>query len=387
VTPADWALAQNIAEGDRVISVFASPEWGELSDDGKLWIATIVSEVRHRLASEQARVGEGDADALRRAAQALVNQASDTYRKGNGQIGSIEADDGEKCWIVHDDDMVELRAALADLRAAQPTPADPRIPQSGSLQSTGEGAVFNVASFGVAPIVPDVLRIQVTVGSEPLLTITEDGKVEAQSLEAASEAGRVFVQSIRRQLGTDYKPAWEQLYNALAWMQGNKALGRYLGWNFAEIANDLIDRAYPGLRSGRASVSYPNAKTDEDLGLCIGCNEPLRAGQVVTVWDNEVGHYNCKAPYSLARQPELNADEDTPPPVVLIGSPARYAELDAIAATLGAGGDTAELLREIKSKVVYHVENPSAWDTFDQGVSDLLGDIVKSIDSHLGEME
>ncbi len=48
---------------------------------------------------------------------------------------------------------------------------------------------------------------------------------------------------------------------------------------------------------------------------------------------------------------------------------------------------TVELLREIKSKIAYRVENPSAWDTFDQGVSDLLGGIVKSIDSHLGEMK
>lgn len=63
------------------------------------------------LAAQPAPVSGADAG-LRRAAQALADQASDTYRKRNGQIGSIEADDGEKCWIVHDDDMLELRAAL-----------------------------------------------------------------------------------------------------------------------------------------------------------------------------------------------------------------------------------------------------------------------------------
>lgn len=48
----------------------------------------------------------------------------------------------------------------------------------------------------------------------------------------------------------DYEPAWRELHDALSWMQGNRALTAYLGQNFAAIANDLIDRAYPGLRAG-----------------------------------------------------------------------------------------------------------------------------------------
>lgn len=48
-----------------------------------------------------------------------------------------------------------------------------------------------------------------------------------------------------------YEKAWRELHDKLDWMQGNKALPvRYLGWNLADIANDLIDRAYPGLRDG-----------------------------------------------------------------------------------------------------------------------------------------
>ena len=48
----------------------------------------------------------------------------------------------------------------------------------------------------------------------------------------------------------DYETAWRELHEKLSWMQSNKALPtRYLGWNFADIANDLIDRAYPGLRN------------------------------------------------------------------------------------------------------------------------------------------
>lgn len=39
--------------------------------------------------------------------------------------------------------------------------------------------------------------IGVEVCGEPLLTLRADGTVEAPSIEAASEAGRVFVESIR----------------------------------------------------------------------------------------------------------------------------------------------------------------------------------------------
>jgi hypothetical protein len=49
----------------------------------------------------------------------------------------------------------------------------------------------------------------------------------------------------------DYEAAWREMQDHLSWMQGCKALPpRYLGMNFAAIANDLIERAYPGLRDG-----------------------------------------------------------------------------------------------------------------------------------------
>lgn len=42
-------------------------------------------------------------------------------------------------------------------------------------------------------------------GTVPLLTIRPDGTVEAPSLEAASEAGRVFVESVRGHLARQGK--------------------------------------------------------------------------------------------------------------------------------------------------------------------------------------
>jgi len=49
------------------------------------------------------------------ALRGIVERASDTYTKQNGHLASIEADDGEKCWIVHSDDIEEGRRILARL--------------------------------------------------------------------------------------------------------------------------------------------------------------------------------------------------------------------------------------------------------------------------------
>lgn len=46
----------------------------------------------------------------------------------------------------------------------------------------------------------------VCVGGDPLITIRPDGTVEAPSLEAASEAGRVFVESVRGYLRPQWRP-------------------------------------------------------------------------------------------------------------------------------------------------------------------------------------
>lgn len=48
---------------------------------------------------------------------------------------------------------------------------------------------------------PAPLCITLQMDGKTLLTVYPNGKVEADSIESASEAGRVFVESIRHQLG------------------------------------------------------------------------------------------------------------------------------------------------------------------------------------------
>jgi hypothetical protein len=59
----------------------------------------------------------------------------------------------------------------------------------------------------------------------------------------------------------DYKVAWEALSKPLSWMHESDRLKAYWGWNLADIANDLIDRAYPGLRTGKITGATDIVKT------------------------------------------------------------------------------------------------------------------------------
>lgn len=65
----------------------------------------------------------------------------------------------------------------------------------------------------------------------------------------------------------DFEPAWRELHDALSWIQFHKGLPGYLGWNFADVANDLIRRAYPdlGVPSGRLTTRKPARGAADDL--------------------------------------------------------------------------------------------------------------------------
>lgn len=49
--PSSLAIAQEIANSEAVLGVYAASEWDELHDDGKLWISAIVAEARRRFGS------------------------------------------------------------------------------------------------------------------------------------------------------------------------------------------------------------------------------------------------------------------------------------------------------------------------------------------------
>lgn len=76
-----------------------------------------------------------------------------------------------------------------------------------------------------------------------------------------------------------------------------------------------------------------NTTLAEDFGLCVGCNEPIQIGQVLTVWDDETGHADCDRPFDLGHQHP--ADADWPKPVVLLGDPAKHIPLSALRHSAG----------------------------------------------------
>lgn len=55
---------------------------------------------------------------LRDAATQVLDRMTSTYRARNGREVGIQGDDGEKCWIIHSDDIEALRAALEPSEAA-----------------------------------------------------------------------------------------------------------------------------------------------------------------------------------------------------------------------------------------------------------------------------
>lgn len=49
------------------------------------------------------------------AAEAVIKRMTSTFKARSGRDVGIEADDGEKCWIVHSDEITALEAALASI--------------------------------------------------------------------------------------------------------------------------------------------------------------------------------------------------------------------------------------------------------------------------------
>ena len=86
------------------------------ADCGKV-AAALSQPVATPAPSQDAAVA--DVDRLREAAQELLGAMSSTYQARNGRHVGIQADDGEKCWIVHSDQIEALRSALAATRPAE----------------------------------------------------------------------------------------------------------------------------------------------------------------------------------------------------------------------------------------------------------------------------
>jgi|GEM_PF-5907067 len=86
--------------------------------------------------------------------------------------------------------------------------------------------------------------------------------------------------------------------------------------------------------------------SQDDHGFCVGCNQPIQIGQVLTVWDEETGHADCDRPFDLGHQHP--ADADWPLPVVLLGHPATYHPLSQLSADLRQAMEGAEELNEFQ---------------------------------------
>lgn len=137
------------AERIRALPVSPVPTTGEASEPSPRRVcqtcgATVAAfaeamcchcrEVPWKITPSPAAIGSDaigeTVEKLRAAIRCVVDGKTDFYRKGNGRVGSIEASDGEKCWIVRFDDMVELEAALPLLTALEQRDTQPSSGES-----------------------------------------------------------------------------------------------------------------------------------------------------------------------------------------------------------------------------------------------------------------
>lgn len=110
---------------------FPGRTWPEHPDDtGQReggWVKIVPSDVQAKFRDVARRLltlpataalsaPQGEVERLRSAAKELLDGLTSTYRARNGREVGIEADDGEKCYIVHSELVAGLRAALAQTK-------------------------------------------------------------------------------------------------------------------------------------------------------------------------------------------------------------------------------------------------------------------------------
>lgn len=68
--------------------------------------------LQHNEQMQRAEAAEASLARKDEAMRGVLDRMTDSYKAKNGRDVGIQADDGEKCWIVHSDDIENLRAAL-----------------------------------------------------------------------------------------------------------------------------------------------------------------------------------------------------------------------------------------------------------------------------------
>jgi hypothetical protein len=108
-------------------------KWRHWTDCGPEWVTDRNSATRFARREDAEAVHAADEDAwtverfcnaptgfekLLKAAEAIKQMKFDRYKKRNGHETGIEADDGEKCWIVHSDQISALEFAIKEARSS-----------------------------------------------------------------------------------------------------------------------------------------------------------------------------------------------------------------------------------------------------------------------------
>ena len=128
--------------------------------------------------------GKDALERVRAAAQGVIDRKFSTYKARNGREVSIQGDDGEKCWIVHSDDIHELEAAIAALPAPVDTSGEvERMRDALSWLTRCASAVMQMLDEDGPKVVPHLVDTDDNAGQR-----TREAIEKARALLAASPA-------------------------------------------------------------------------------------------------------------------------------------------------------------------------------------------------------
>ncbi len=98
------------------MSAHTKGKWGVVPWSAKEAPVVAFNDDKEALVASSCLLGDARliaaAPELLEAAQTIIAQMSGTYKARNGREMGVEAEDGEKCWIVHSDDILTLEIAI-----------------------------------------------------------------------------------------------------------------------------------------------------------------------------------------------------------------------------------------------------------------------------------
>lgn len=115
VTPAPWRTRTLENFGFNIVHYIGGDKFNlariaKVHEEPNARLIELAPSLALRVIALEARLA--DADKMAEAATALIDRKMSDFKARNGRLVGVQGDDGEKCYIVHSDQIFDLQAAL-----------------------------------------------------------------------------------------------------------------------------------------------------------------------------------------------------------------------------------------------------------------------------------